>query len=92
MDIPTILLTLFVTVISALYMGALLAVKLPEFDSKFDRKPFNCRPCLTFHLVWLATTLLSAVAASPALFVAGIAVAFVVFAIVKYIDNQKIEK
>ena len=92
MDALTILLALTATVITTLYLGALLSDKLPDIDYRFDRKPFNCRPCLTFHLTWLLSTFLALIACSWWLFVSGVLTAFVVFAVVKYIDNQKIEK
>lgn len=92
MDTLALIPALTAIVVFALYFGALLSDKLPEWDRRFDHKPFNCRPCLTFHLTWSASAAVAFFVSSPLLFLSGVGVAFVVFAIVKYIDNQKIEK
>ena len=78
------------TVLVSLYWGNVLSVKLPELDSRFDAKPFNCRPCMTFHLVWIFTTLFAAIGQNHVLLVAGFVVAFAVFFIIKHIDNKKV--
>ena len=60
--------------------------------SQLNRKPFNCRPCLTFHLIWIQHGMVAVYLQSFALFVAGLICAFGVF-VVLYIDNNnKIEK
>lgn len=92
MNTLTIALVLSITTISALYWGAVLSMRLPEIDSRFDRKPFNCRPCATFHIAWLLSTFFATIGHSPTLFFVGLAVAFTAFAIVKIMDNKKIEK
>ena len=92
MNTLTIALVLFITSTTALYWGAVAAIRLPEIDNRFDRKPFNCRPCATFHIAWLSSTFFALIANSKVLFLAGIVLAFGIFAIVKYIDNKKIEK
>ncbi|GAB6007472.1 hypothetical protein [Dysgonomonas reticulitermitis] len=80
------------TALVALYWGNVLSVKLPELDSRFDAKPFNCRPCLTFHLMWLFSMLFAFVLWTRELFVYGLAAAFLVFFAVKIIDNKKVTK
>ena len=92
MDTPSIIAILVVSVITAMFWGASLSVRLPEIDHRFDRKPFNCRPCLTFHSTWMLTTFFALIARSYELFAAGAIAAFVVFFIVRYIDNKKIEE
>lgn len=79
-------------VIAALYWGNELSIKLPEFDSRFDHKPFNCRPCLTFHFVWQLCAVFALVLWSIKLLVYGFVAAFLVFLILKIIDNKKITK
>lgn len=92
MDILFMIITLAVSVMFALYWGAIWSVRLPEIDSRFDRKPFNCRPCFTFHLSWMLSTFFALVSESWELFSAGIVIAFIVFFIIKFIDSKKIEK
>lgn len=76
----------------ALYLGAVLPLYLPLISSLLDRKPFNCRPCTTFHLIWLLVAIEAYLLESVCLFLTGLALAFVVFGIVNYTENKKIEK
>lgn len=50
MDAIILALTMTLIAITSLYWGAILSIRLPEIDKRLDRKPFNCRPCFTFHL------------------------------------------
>lgn len=81
-----------VIIVVGLYWGTWLSVKLPEIDSGFDRKPFNCRPCLTFHLCWVMSVVAALAMQSGWWIVFGVGISLVVFVAVKYIDNKKIEK
>lgn len=92
MNISVITLTLSIVAITAYYWAAKLAIRLPELDPLFDRKPFNCHPCLSFHLTWILSTSLSIISGSTDMFWWGWVVAFGVFAIAKYINNKMIEK
>lgn len=92
METWTIILIIGITVLVALFWGSVLAVRLPEFDTLFDRKPFNCRPCLTFHFTWILSMLFAIVTDSLTLFIWGSVAAFATFLIVTYIDNKKITK
>lgn len=92
MNTVMIIAILFLSLTASLYLGMLLSVKFPLLDKWFDRKPFNCRPCLTFHLTVVITSLFAAVLKSAGLLVAGFAAAFILFLIVRYIDNKKVIK
>ena len=87
-----ILASVFLISTVAVWWGAALALRLPEIDCRLDRKPFNCRPCLTFHLTWAMHAFFAVMVQSATLFVAGLVAAFAVFAVVWHIDNSKIEK
>lgn len=80
-----------VIVVTAFYWGAWLSVKLPELDWRFDRKPFNCRPCLTFHFCWIMSAVMGIVFASGCWLIIGLVVSLL-FIIVRYVDNQKIDE
>ncbi len=80
------------TTLVSLYWGSVLSVKLPELDSRFDAKPFNCRPCLTFHILWAFCAVFALVLWTYELFVYGLIAAFLVFFAVKIIDNKKVIK
>lgn len=65
---------------------------LPILLKQLDRKPFNCRPCLTFHLLWISYATTALVLQSWLFFVIGFIFSFAIFALL-YIDNQsKISK
>jgi len=76
----------------SLYWAQILAIRLPECDRRFDRKPFNCRPCLTFHLMCATSLTCSLLLLSLSVAITGVVVAFALFLITKYIDNKKITK
>lgn len=78
--------------VSSLYWGAVFSLRLPELDKWFDRKPFNCRPCLTFHLAWVSTVGASLVTGSLHVLVWGVITAILLFTFLKIIDNKKITK
>ena len=90
----TILLVLFVAAATtvALYLGAILPFILPQISPLLDRKPFNCRPCTTFHLIWMLIAVEAYLLESVCLFLTGIALAFIIFGIITYTKNKKIEE
>ncbi|MBK5721269.1 hypothetical protein JGH11_10340 [Dysgonomonas sp. Marseille-P4677] len=92
MDTIIIAVTMSLTAITSLYWGSVLSIRLPEIDKRWDRKPFNCRPCFTFHLTWLLSVLTAAAYESLTILLIGVAMAFILFLIVKFIDNKKITK
>lgn len=83
--------SVFIVVIS-LVLGFKLSLLLPCLHSFFGRKPFSCRPCFTFHLCWSIHLIPAFIFDSAVFLVAGVFIAFALFFITKYIDNQKIEK
>ena len=78
--------------VCALVGGKYFPMILPDVHRIFDRKPFNCRPCFTFHSLWILTGIYTLLIQSTACFMAAIILSFIVFFIVKYIDNQKLIK
>jgi len=77
-------------VVLAFILGEIGAVFLPRLSAKFDRKPFCCRPCLTFWLHGLGMALIALIAHSWIIALSGVITAFIVFVIVKYLDSKKI--
>ena len=73
-------------------LGSKLSLKLPTLSESLNRKPFNCRPCLTFWLTLLSNSILSVVIMNKTALISSVIIAFIVFAIVKYQDNKLIEK
>ena len=92
MDTIMISIALTLTAITALYWGEVLSIRLPETDKRFDRKPFNCRPCFTFHISWVMSLLSGVVSGCARIVFLGVVVAFALFFITKFIDNKKITK
>lgn len=83
---------LILLVIASVFLGAKGAIYFPTHFKWMDRKPFNCRPCLTFHLLWFSSSLMALITQSLSLFVLGFLIALAVFGVVWSIDNNKIEK
>lgn len=77
---------------TAVWLGNDLSKELPEFHEIFDCRPFNCRPCLSFHLTWIFATFFACCICSLKLILMGVVAAFVVFIVLKIMDNKMIEK
>lgn len=77
-------------VILSLIFGEVFSVVLPRLSRFFDRKPFNCRPCFTFHLHWLGMAFIAVIFQSWIIALSGVITAFLVFGVVKYIDSKKV--
>lgn len=90
MGILEIIIIVTFSAVTALYWGSILSLRLPQMHKWLDRKPFNCRPCFTFHLCWILSAIVAYIAVSATLLIAGIVAAFTLFFIVKHIDNKKI--
>lgn len=83
---------LSICALSSVVFGKYLPMALPYMHPLLDRKPFTCRPCLTFHLMWIITAIFAIILQSLDLFAMGVIVAFVIYLIVRIIDKQKIEE
>ncbi|PXV58406.1 hypothetical protein CLV62_14915 [Dysgonomonas alginatilytica] len=94
------MLTLFILCIfinlSGILLGKILTeskhLALNRFSDKLDRKPFNCKPCLTFHLLWIICTIVSIVISSLLFWVVGVFFALAIFGILYLNDKSKIIK
>lgn len=94
------MLTLFLVCISINLSGILLGKVLTEhpyfsltqFSKKFDRKPFNCKPCLTFHFLWIIYTIVSVTLSSWLIWTIGLIFSVIIFRILYLDDNSKIIK
>ncbi|MBB4037046.1 hypothetical protein GGR21_002960 [Dysgonomonas hofstadii] len=80
-----------ISVIS-LWLGNTLSIRLPEINRVFNRKPFNCRPCFTFHLTWLLSLIYTLISNDELFIFISILISFALFFLTKYIDNKKITK
>ena len=60
---------------------------IPKHIPQLDRKPFNCRPCLTFHIIWIISGIAAFSIESLRLFIAGISLALLIF-IAFYLVNK----
>lgn len=80
----------------AIFVGKLLTestyFSLPRFSKKLDRKPFNCKPCFTFHLFWIAYTVAAIVLNSWAIGLVGICLSWLIFFILYITTNSKIDE
>lgn len=94
------MLTLFILCIfinsSGILLGKILTeskrLALNRFSNKLDRKPFNCKPCLTFHLLWMIYTIVAIVLSSLLFWIVGISFSFAIFGVLYLSDKSKIIK
>lgn len=77
-------------VVLSFIFGEIGALVLPLLSRHFNRKPFNCRPCFTFHLHWLGMAFIAVIFQSGIIALSGVVTAFIVFFIVRNIDKQKV--
>lgn len=80
---------------AGMYLGWLFTESDYRLADKFkwlNFKPFNCLPCLTFHLIWIMQVTVAILLNSLQYGLAGITFAFAIWFCL-YIENKnKIEK
>lgn len=57
-----------------------------------DRKPFNCRPCLTFHITWLEFAFITLFTHSLFFLLIGIMCGFILFLGLYLSDQNRIDE
>lgn len=86
--------TLFINVIGV-FLGWLFTESrnwaLSRILPALNRKPFNCRPCLTFHLLWIMYAVVALVLHSLPFALVGLVLAFVVFTGLHLDSKSKID-
>lgn len=92
MDSITILAATILVIITSFVFGESLPLKLPLLSPFFDRKPFNCRPCFTFHLTWIGMTIVSVLSGKLLLLIIGFIAAFLIYIAISIIEKSKIEQ
>jgi len=83
-----------IIILSALFGGWLLTetkYRLADKHPLLNRKPFSCRPCLTFHFAWMLSAIAAYSIGSLAFFVVGLALAFGVWAFLEIESRSKID-
>ncbi|NDV79346.1 hypothetical protein [Dysgonomonas sp. 511] len=92
MELILIFVILLLIATTAIYWGLTLSLHLPELSRHFDRKPFNCTPCFTFHLAWILSVICSYLLHCFTILVGGFGLSLVLFCMLKYFDSKKISK
>ena len=91
-----ILVVIIVVSIAGLYLGWFFTeherYALANRSQFLDRKPFNCRPCMTFHLIWMLSGGSAVFLKSLAMFFMGVICAFIIFYVLYVSSKSKIEK
>ncbi len=80
--------------LTALYTGWLLTETKRRIADKhplLDRKPFNCRPCLTFHFGWILSGMAALVINSLPFFILGTIFSFATWLILEVENRNKIK-
>lgn len=65
--------------------------RLAQWDL-FKFQAFECRPCLSFHITWVITTLIAAIFGDWVVFIIGIFFAFMLFIGLKIDQRNKTVK
>ncbi len=60
---------------------------LPKVWKYLDRKPFNCRPCFTFHFLWIIYALVAFKLNSVSFFIVGFIYSLSIFCVL-YLNNK----
>lgn len=71
-------------------LGERGAMNLPRLSAKIDRKPFNCRPCLTFWIQALGVALIALIAKDWIIALSGVITALITFVIVWCVERKKV--
>ena len=88
--------SIFIICVAGFYSGDFFTghhkYALPVLFPQLDRKPFNCRPCLTFHLTWVLSVPVAVITGEPAVFPVGLVCAFILFFALYIHNKSQIEK
>ncbi|MDL2215164.1 hypothetical protein LJC00_03145 [Dysgonomonas sp. OttesenSCG-928-M03] len=82
-------------ILSALYLGWLLTETRHRIADKhwlLNRKPFSCRPCLTFHLGWILSGIAALFINNLPFFAMGLSASFATWLILEIENRNKIDK
>lgn len=58
----------------------------------FNRKPFSCRPCMTYHLIAIPHIILATLISSISYGVLGIIIAFIIFFYYWWEDKKQVQE
>lgn len=93
---PKLFLLAAALTICGILLGGILSqdkhFSLAALSPKFDRKPFNCKPCLTFHVLWILFLVGACVVHSSSFFALGLVVSMTTFAVLYLELKSKIDK
>lgn len=91
METIGLVIAIVLVVMNAFALGEELPLEMPRRFKKLDRKPFNCRPCLTFHLHWIGMAIVALVVQNGWVALVGIVTALGTFLMIKSIEAKKID-
>lgn len=86
---------LSITQLMALFAGWLLTEtkhRLAEKHWLLNRKPFSCRPCLTFHFGWILAGMVAFYINNLFYFIIGTAISLGVWLVLEIDNRSKIDK
>lgn len=78
----------------AIFIGWLATeskLRIADQIPQLNFKPFNCRPCFTFHSIWILQVITAYIIGSWIYGIIGIITAFTIWFILWYQDRQHIE-
>lgn len=94
MNTLILLLTLIAVNIIGCFIGWLLTeskFRIVEYIPFLNFKPFNCRPCFTFHTIWILQLIIALLIGSWAYGIVGVLCAFAIFFCLWIINKNEVQ-
>lgn len=79
----------------ALYLGWFFTeteYRLANKHRLLNRKPFNCRPCLTFHFGWMLSGIVALVISNLTFFILGVVLSLITWLILEIENEYKVDE
>lgn len=89
----TILIFITINIISCIigYIATESKHRIVEYIPILNFKPFNCRPCFTFHTCWILQVITAYIIGSVLYAAVGVVCAFAIFFYLCYQDKKYIQ-
>jgi|GEM_PF-2539538 hypothetical protein len=82
-------------IILSLYLGWFFTETRHRIADKhwlLDRKPFSCRPCLTFHFGWMLSGVVALAINNLAFFILGVILSLITWLILEIESEYKVDE
>lgn len=89
-----LLLTLIAVNIICCFIGWLATeskYRIVEYIPMLNFKPFNCKPCFTFHTIWIIQVGIAIIIGSWGYGIVGVIIAFITFFCLWFINKNEVQ-